>query len=83
MSNRGPKKRPRFPFEPIQKLFDKHTVDRDIAYALGIERNLVVLARQRGLSEWQADKFACKLGIHPALIWGDLWWDTAELEDKP
>lgn len=40
-------------------------------------------ARQRaqhikrlGLTEWQADRLAIALGLHPSLVWGDAWWDT-------
>ena len=39
-----------------------------------------VATAQKALEEAQAalaaaDKLACHLGIHPALIWGDAWFE--------
>lgn len=29
---------------------------------------------------YTADRMACAIGMHPAEIWGDAWWDHAEVE---
>jgi len=32
--------------------------------------------RNRGITLLVADRYACKIaGVHPYVIWGDLWWD--------
>lgn len=28
----------------------------------------------RPLTSRQADRFACKLGLHPGIVWGADWW---------
>jgi len=33
---------------------------------------------REGFSIWQADRFAVKIGCHPAEVWGDAWWDAVE-----
>jgi hypothetical protein len=27
-----------------------------------------------------ADRIACSLGLHPALVWGDEWWEASRIE---
>lgn len=37
-------------------------------------------AMRRGqVSLWTADRIAVSFGLHPALIWGDAWWDEEEV----
>ncbi len=47
-----------------------------IAEVLGVSRTTVSGWRNkgRGLTIWQADKYAIKLGMHPQQIWTD-WYD--------
>ncbi len=47
-----------------------------IAEVLGVSRITISQWRNknRGLSIWQADKYAIKLGMHPQQIWTD-WYD--------
>jgi hypothetical protein len=32
------------------------------------------------LNVWAADRYACSIGLHPALVWGNDWW-TALTDD--
>lgn len=36
----------------------------------------------RDLNVWAADRYACRIGLHPALVWGNDWWDaiTADMD---
>lgn len=29
----------------------------------------------RPLSDKQADRYACRLGLHPTAVWGLRWWE--------
>lgn len=55
---------------------DSSTSLRTVAASLGIDPSLLC----RPLSYGQADRYACKLGLHPAEVWGAAWW-RAEAED--
>lgn len=48
--------------------------DERKAELLGVSRQTVRRWRRKGLSEWQADRCAVRLGTHPALIWGQDRW---------
>lgn len=53
--------------------------DTTIAERLGVNRQQVYRWR-RGevmLNTWAADRLAIKCGYHPALVWGQQWWDDA------
>lgn len=39
-------------------------------------------ARERGLTEAQADRCAVRLGLHPSAVWGEEWWDGIEAQDR-
>lgn len=47
------------------------------AYGGPEAHDTVKRCRQHGwIGERAADRFACRvLGVHPALIWGEAWWD--------
>jgi hypothetical protein len=53
-----------------------------LARALGVHVRIVERAVERGLSDDQADRWACALGYHPASVWGQAWFDAA-LETFP
>jgi hypothetical protein len=55
--------------------------DEDRAAALGVGRHSVLRLRQRGLTERQADELAIRLGTHPGLVWPELWWQLADVDD--
>jgi hypothetical protein len=40
-------------------------------------RNVTRWRSNGGNIPWEsADKAACKLGLHPSLVWGDEWWNV-------
>lgn len=43
---------------------------RAVARRLGIDAAVLC----RPLSDGQADRYACALGLHPAAVWGPEWW---------
>lgn len=45
--------------------------DNDIARYLGITRRTAQRLRHSGLSIYQADRYACRLGFHPTYFWPD------------
>lgn len=45
---------------------------RSLARTLGVDPAVLC----RPLSMWQADRYACRIGIHPVDVWGaDVWWN--------
>jgi hypothetical protein len=40
-------------------------------------------ASRRGLSDLQADRWAVRLGLHPAEVWGASWYDGSEEGSGP
>jgi hypothetical protein len=30
------------------------------------------------LPDYAADRVSCRMGLHPALVWGRAWWDMVE-----
>lgn len=61
------------------------TTAAQIAGPLRIDRSQSWQWSNRGwVTVDQADRIACALGVHPSVIWGDLWWWTAaEPEPEP
>ncbi|HEY1119917.1 MAG TPA: hypothetical protein VGE43_19535 [Acidimicrobiales bacterium] len=59
---------------PLQPLLDASGLTRgQIARAVGVSGSTVVYAATHGLTDWQADAWANRLGlVHPAVVWG---WD--------
>jgi hypothetical protein len=53
-----------------------HTVN-----ALGYDRTIIYRWAERGIPDIVADQIACRLGVHPSAIWGDLWWHTAPVPE--
>lgn len=51
------------------------TSKRTVAKTLGIDTSLLC----RPLTYVQADRYAVRLGLHPAQVWGAAWW-RAEAE---
>jgi lambda repressor-like predicted transcriptional regulator len=44
------------------------------APSVGAARKWVHRWKRRGLDEWEADRVATALGVHPAELWGGAWW---------
>lgn len=65
-------------------MFSTETSTEAIAEMLGIERNMVYRMRKNGNITWlQADRFACRLGVHPAFIWGFTWVEEQPHSTRP
>lgn len=72
--------RRRWPAEPLFRLTQTHN-NRELANMLQVSAKRVEHAVSRGLNDKIADEFACRLGMHPAMVWGD-WFDAvAELDE--
>ncbi|HET6963631.1 MAG TPA: helix-turn-helix domain-containing protein [Acidimicrobiales bacterium] len=68
-----------FAFAPLEKVAGEGKV-LGLARAMGLKwREYVYRWRARGLSVWEADVLACRLGMHPSEVWGDLWWTAGDL----
>lgn len=68
----GPKDAPRtFPLEPLQEFLGVRSVE-DTAERLHVSTKTVWRLRA-GLTEWQADEYAIRAGLHPGTVW-ECWW---------
>lgn len=81
----------RYPLEPLAHALriDLHRPGRPtddnqadsglnaLAHHIGITHRQARRALHDGLSDRQADRFATRIGMHPASIWPQ-WWDNAE-----
>lgn len=47
----------------------------EIAGLLGVSRQSVSHWLRNGacFTVWDADKYACKIGLHPVMVWGEKW----------
>ncbi len=63
----------RLPVEPLLVAAGGHD-DRTVAELLGVHRRAVSRAREHGLTDRMADRWACRLGVHPGTVWPQ-WWD--------
>ena len=65
-----------FPTTRLLEQWPPNTSAKLIAEVFGVTRSTVQRWRTPncGLSIWQADKYAIKLGLHPQQIWTD-WYD--------
>lgn len=64
---------------PLQPLLDTCRVTAgSLGHHLGVGRNQLARAIERGLTDKQADEWAIGLGVHPLLVWGWAWVDDAD-----
>jgi hypothetical protein len=82
------------PLDPLRKLAelkaDLHAEDgrggfteRLFAEMLGTTAMSLNRWSKTGMVPWaSADECAVALGLHPALVWGDLWWNVKGDFDK-
>lgn len=69
----------RLPFWRLERfLSDAGTSDRAIAGACRINHRSVSQYRASGVPFLQADRIACRIGVHPANIWPEYWTAGAE-----
>lgn len=62
-------------------LFDAECDDTLIGEALGVGRTAVNNWRNNRnylLNAYRADRIAIRIGTHPSMLWGRLWWETAD-----
>lgn len=85
----------RLPVEPLEhavslrggvaELGARRDADDDESHQRWVERTMRSLnrARRQGwVSVWAADELCVHLlGVHPAFIFGDIWWDTLATVD--
>lgn len=78
------------PFAPVAGILearkDKPSAEW-VGLALGAPtpmaaRRLYYRTVARGLTVWEADRLATRLGLHPSLIWGEAWWTARHEADE-
>lgn len=72
--------RPAYQF-PIQRLIEKmgDSDDQTAAEVLGVSLHTFRRWKYMGkttLCAWQADRYACRIGLHPSSVWGRQWWEA-------
>lgn len=56
---------------------------RVLSELLGVGRRQVHRYRVSGIDEYRADRIAQRVfGVHPSVIWGRLWWESAPADDE-
>lgn len=68
----------RLPFARLEAYIRSEGSARAIGTACGMNHSSVTDYRVRGIPLLQADRVACRLGVHPANIWPEYW--TAGIE---
>lgn len=63
-----------FPLDPLLRECAASSL-RDLARQLDVDPGYLCRCLDRGLTERQADEWACRLGLHPLNVWGALWTD--------
>lgn len=67
----------RWPLAPLLEATGHNL--RSLSDALNVSRSRVSEASRDGISDLVADRWACRLGLHPALVWTS-WFETALTE---
>jgi hypothetical protein len=68
-----------FPLEPLELALGRPT-DFQLTRLLRCRPDEIVTARAWGWSWAQADRYATKVGFHPAEVWPDVWWIAARVD---
>lgn len=68
----------RLPFWRLERFLDAGKSDRAIATAARINHRSVAMYRAGGVPFLQADRIACRIGVHPANIWPEYWTLVSE-----
>lgn len=78
----------RFPFGPLAAVLrrEAHASGREygmsyIADRLGVENRQAWQWQKDGMTLRMADRAACRIGFHPAVIWQDLYWTWTQYPD--
>lgn len=63
---------------PLQPLLDACGYGRrHLAHHVGVSSAHILRAGRRGLTDTEADEWAIRAGLHPALVWGEAWFAAA------
>jgi hypothetical protein len=82
--HQGPTLRRKFPARPLIDLFDADAPAAVIADMLGCNRKLITAFRRNSNINWlDADRYACRLGLHPMVIWGVAWIEEQPPSTRP
>jgi hypothetical protein len=67
------------PFAPFDRRF-VHETDKAVTDRIGCSRRTLVRYRAQGqISEWVADRWCARLGVHPSEIWPEWAFPVDEL----
>lgn len=72
---------PRFAYSSLLRFLPPGCSAALQAEVFGVCRRSIWRYFHTGLDEWKADRFACRIGVHPSLIWSD-WWMTVEPDEE-
>lgn len=70
------KKLTRYPATDLLRFFDRDMSSADIGDALGVTGHTIRGWACKGtmLNAYDADQYATRIGLHPWMVWGDLWF---------
>ncbi len=76
-----------WPFAPIEEFLSLRAGEplNDSRLAVELDatsRATVVRWRRMGLTEWQADRLATVMGLHPSVLWPDLYAQAATVLEE-
>ena len=78
---KGRKPEQRLPFGPVLELYPNQSL-RTMASMFGVTWTAVRDWIDGGVPLHRADTLAVKcMGLHPASVWGDAWWEATPIED--
>ena len=78
---RGRKPQQRLPFAPVLELYPNQSF-RGLADIFGVTWTAIRAWTERGVPFHRADEIAVRrMGVHPASVWGDDWWDATPLDN--
>ena len=78
---RGSKPQQRLPFDPVLALYPEQSL-RGLADLFGVTWTAVKAWSERGVPVNRADTLAVTcMGLHPASVWGDAWWEATPLDN--
>lgn len=66
-----------FPYAPLALAL----MGRNPVRALRVSTKTLAEYRRFGLNAEQADRLACRIGKHPAEVWGQEWFAADDLEE--
>jgi hypothetical protein len=66
----------------IEPLLEAAGIDRISSLGPNWSRDLHRLKKLGGMTERQADKWACRFWLHPGDVWPDLYWQAGDLADR-